>query len=110
MQITPAQTTLAALGDGQVMKDLATSIHDAIAAVGERGKPATVTLVITTAPMKSEARVVEAPLFFSGEVSAKLPKPEPQQHLFYVDDDGNPSRQPARQTGLPLSIAAREQS
>lgn len=112
MQIKPAQATLNALNDGHVMSELAEAIHDAIAAVNEYNKAATVTLTVTIAPMKKEGRLVDAPLLLSGEVSTKLPKPEPAQTLFYLDDDGNPTRTQTRQPDLPLSIAppAQEQS
>ena len=74
MQVKPAQTTLNALNDGNVMMELAQAIHDAIGAVTAHNKAVTVTLTVTIAPMKKDSRLAEAPLLFSGEVSSKLPK------------------------------------
>jgi hypothetical protein len=110
MQVKPAQATLNALGDGHVMAELAQAIHEAIGAVNAQNKAATVILTVTIAPMKKQGRLVDAPLLMSGEVSTKLPKPDPAQTLFYLDDDGNPTRTQTRQPDLPLSISpAKEQ-
>lgn len=105
MQVTPAQATLNALSEGQIMAELAQSIHDAVAAVNAHNKPASVTLTIAIAPMKKDGRLADAPLLISGEIGSKLPRPDPAQTLFYTDDNGNPTRTRTRQPDLPLSIA-----
>lgn len=111
MQIKSAQATLNELGEGHVMAEMAQAIHDAVVAVRDQNKGATVTLTVTINPMKKDGRLIDAPMFFSGEVTTKLPKPDAPQTLFYVDDDGNPTRTQTRQPDLPLSIStAKEQA
>ncbi len=100
MQIKPAQTTLNALSDGHIMAEMAQAIHDAVSAVNAQNKPGTVTLTVTIAPMKKDTRLIDSPLLFSGEVSSKLPRPDPAQTLFYVDEEGNPTRTQTRQPDL----------
>jgi hypothetical protein len=105
MQVKPAQSTLNALSDGHVMAELAQAIHEAIGAVNAQNKAATVTLTVTIAPMKKDAKLIDSPLLISGEVSTKLPRPDAAQTLFYVDDEGNPTRTQTRQPDLALSIS-----
>lgn len=106
MKIRPAQATLNELRDGRALEEMAQHIHDAIVAVREHGKAATVSLDIVIAPMKSgHEKLVEPPLIFTAEVTSKLPKPQPEATLFYTDADGNPTRTQTRQRGLDLSVA-----
>lgn len=106
-QIKPAQATLNALRDGQIMNELAQAIHDATCAMTDHNKPATVTLTMTFEPMKGvTAGLRETPLIVRAEVTTKLPKPEAPTTLFYKDEDGNPTQQaPARQPALGLTVA-----
>lgn len=93
-QIKPAQATLSALRDGQVMNELAQAFHDAATAVKNFGKPAKVTLEITVAPIKGTSQhLAEQPIVMVAEVLTKLPKEESPSTIFFVDVDGNPSRQ-----------------
>jgi len=102
--IRPAQATLNELRDGTVMNELAVAIHDAMAAVGEHNKAATVNLSITIRPLGTKG--VSGAFEMLADVSTKLPKAEPPSTLFFKDADGNPSRQQDRQRDLPgLSIA-----
>jgi hypothetical protein len=99
-KIKSAQATLNELRDGQVMNELAAAIHEATKAVKEHGKAATVTLDITVKPFQTKG-LAESPITVLAEVSSKLPKPEVPSTLFYIDGDGNPTRQPTRQNDLP---------
>lgn len=105
-QIKPAQATLNSLEDGQIMNKLAQAIHDATVSVRDEGKPAEVTLKIRFEPMKEVARgLKEAPIIAEAEVTTKLPKPDLPQTLYYLDEDGNPTRSaPERQPELGLSV------
>ena len=105
MKIRPAQATLNDLNSGQTMVALAEAIHEAISAVKQHGKPAIVSLDITVATMKDQHTFVNPPVVISGEVSSKLPKAPPPLTLFFVDEDGNPTRNQTREPELPLSIA-----
>lgn len=107
-KITPAQVTLNALRDGQVMNELAQAIHDATNAMLHHQKQATVTLTLTFDPMKGvvSAGLREAPLIVRAKVTTKLPEAEAPTTLFYADEDGNPTQQaPQRQAGLGLTVA-----
>lgn len=105
MKVRPAQATLNELRDGRAMDELAQHIHDAIAAVKEHGKAATVTLTIGVAPFKQQSNLIEPPVILTGEVTSKLPKPDPEATLFFVDGEGNPTRNKLREPELNLTIA-----
>jgi len=99
INIKPAQATLNSLRDGQVMNELAQSIHDATAAVQQFGKAAEVCLTIKLRPLGSKG--VSDAIEAVADVSTKLPKQEPPSTLFFIDRDGNPSRTQDRQQDLP---------
>ncbi len=107
MHIRPAIGTLNELRDGRALEEVAEQIHAAIEAVRAHGKPATVSLDITIAPMRvNQEKLVEPPLIFTAEVTSKLPKAQPEATIFFTDADGNPTRTQARQRGLDLSVAS----
>jgi hypothetical protein len=91
---------------GGATRELSAVIHEAIQAVKMHGKAAKVTIELTIAPMsKGAENLVEAPIVISDEITSKLPKPEPEKTLFYVDTEGNATRKPGeRQTGLDFQI------
>lgn len=90
------------------MNELAQAFHDATVSVRDFNKPAKVTLEITFEPMKGlDQGLKEAPILAIAEVTTKLPKAPLPQTLFYVDDDGNPTRStPERQPDLGLTVAS----
>lgn len=102
-----ATSILTEIRDGAAVNELSEAIHEAVQAVKQHGKPAKVTLDVTIAPLrKGTEHLVDAPMGFTAEVSSKLPKPDPDVSIFFVDGDGNPTRnQPERQTSLGLSVA-----
>lgn len=106
MKIRPAQATLNDLNNGNVMIALAEAIHEAVAAVKQFGKPGVVSLDITVSTMKDQNNLVNPPVVMSGEVTSKLPKAPPPLTLFFVDDDGNPTRNQAREPELNLTMAS----
>ena len=106
MRIKPAQATLNELNGGKLMIQLAEEIHAAVAAVKLHGKPATVSLDITISVIKDQNNLVNPAMMFAGEVTSKLPKAPPPLTLFFLDEDGNPTRNQApRDPELGLSIA-----
>lgn len=107
-----AMSILPELREGRAMVELSEHIHLAIAAVREHGKAAKVTLEITIAPLRGDAeKLVEAPLTFTAEAYSKLPEPDPEKTLMFVDNDGNPTRNPAeRQKDLGLTVAGSDTS
>ena len=99
---------LADLEKGRVAVQLSQAIHDAMGAAKIHGKAAQVTLTLDIRPPKEVGdRMVETPMFVAAEVTTKLPKPTPLVTLFYLDADGNATRQPTReQDDLPFSVAS----
>lgn len=102
--IRSVMTILPEIRAGQIITELSAAIHDAVAAVREHHKAATVTLKVTIAPSSNE-RLVEPVLVISAEVDTKLPKEVPQATVFFVDGDGNPTRTAEKQPDLGFSIA-----
>jgi hypothetical protein len=106
MNIRPAQATLNEIRGGDMLNELASAIHDAVAAVQEHGKAAVVSLKITIDIPKNMKNLADPYLVVTGEVDVKLPKPDSAQTLFKIDDGGNLTQNLSRaQNDLPLSIA-----
>jgi len=105
MNIRPAQAILNELQDGQALNQLAQAFHDSIAAVREHGKPATVTFTVTVGTLEGQHNLVEPPIIMTADVTTKLPKAKPPATIFFVDHDGNPTRNQTRQQDLGLTIA-----
>lgn len=107
MQPRSATAILAEIRDGQLIIEASTAILEAVAAVKEFGKPATVSIDLTIKPYSDRnAQLVEHPIIVVGEVTKKLPKPEVPATLFFVQDDGNATRNPPeRQQTLGLNVA-----
>ena len=107
MKLRPAQAILNEIEDGAALEALAQAFHDAIAAVREHGKPATVNLSITVGTLgENQHKLVEPPIIMQAEVTTKLPKAKPPATVFFVDQDGNATRNQTRQNDLDLKIAA----
>ncbi len=103
--IRSALNVLAELRGGQVVTEASAALHDALASVKEHNKAATVTITLKIAPL-SEARTVERPIEITAEISSKLPKAEPPATMFFIDEDGNPTRNPQpREPELGFSVA-----
>lgn len=102
--IRPALDTLRELDEGNFMDKLAVSIHDATSAVQHLGKKATITVTLEIAPLSKQT--LAAPVItMEAEIVSKLPKPDGNKALFYIDGDGNPTTQQQRQRGLDLQVA-----
>ncbi len=111
MKIRPAQAILNEIRDGEAMIELAQAFHDAIANVREHGKPATISVTISVGTLgESQHKLVEPPIIIKAKVQTKLFEPEPPATVFFVDQDGNATRNQTRQENLNLSIAIQEGS
>lgn len=105
--IRPALETLRELDNGNFMDKLAMAIHSATSGVTVLGKPAKVTVTLDFAPL-SKQQLTEPVITVESEIVTKLPKPEGQKAIFYVDGDGNPTTKQQRQRGLDLQVADRD--
>lgn len=106
--IRPALDTLRELDERRFMDKLALAIHDATSAVQHLGKPAKITVTLDFAPL-SKQKFVEPVITVDADITSKLPKPEGNKALFFIDEDGNPTTKQQRQRDLSLSIAGREE-
>lgn len=110
MSIRPAVAILNELRDGEALVELGQHLHDAIASVREHGKPATITVTITVGTLgENQHKLVTPPVIMSAKVKSKLYEPEPASTIFFVDQDGNATRNQTRQQDLELKIAAGQQ-
>lgn len=108
MKIRSAIAILNEVEEGAALERMAAAFHDAIAAVREYGKKATVNLAITIDTLgENQHKLVEPPVVMTAEVTTKLPKPPPPATVFFVDAEGNPSRNQTKQQELALTIAAK---
>ena len=102
--IKPALGILSELDDKNFLDKLAVAIHDATAAVTVLGKGAKIQITIDV-DMLSKKGMTEPVITMEAEINTKLPKPDANRALFFVDEDGNPTPNQQRQRGLDLSIA-----
>ena len=101
--MTVALNTLQNIRQGILLDQLSVAIHDAVNAVQHFGKPAEIIVKIGVLPMGTKG--VSDAVAFTGEVSTKLPKPELEQTLFFVDANGNPTTNQERTRQRSFDIA-----
>jgi hypothetical protein len=83
---------------GKTHRELGDGLHDLINRVRETGKKGTIVLAVKVEPMKGD----RDQLIISDEITLKLPEHERAASIYFVDDDGNPTRHDPRQMHLPL--------
>lgn len=81
---------------GASMQELSEALADVVRAVGETGKPGSVTLKVTVRPMKGDLAVT-----FTDEIVVKVPRGERGASIFFADDDGNLTRTNPNQLSFP---------
>lgn len=97
-QIKPFATTLQEIGSGVLAAHLAEQLQELTGAVVDTGKKGTLTLQITVAPLKA-GNVKN--LVATAKTTLKTPAEEPAS-VFFVDKDGNLTRDDPDQPMLPL--------
>lgn len=106
MNIRPAQAILNEIRDGEVLVELAQAFHDCIANVREHGKLSTITVTITVGTLgENQHKLVTPPVIMTAKVKTKLYEPDPAATIFFVDQDGNATRNQTRQQEIALSVA-----
>lgn len=102
-----ATAIIAEVRNGHLVVEASEAIKTAIAAVGEHGKKAVVTIDLTIMPPhKGAEHLIDAPILITGEVTTKLPKADPEPSLFFVGKDGNATQNPSpRDGGLQFGVA-----
>jgi len=100
-QDTPAQTAefaafLVQHLAGRSHEEVSAEFHQLLSAVNEHGKKGSLTLTVTVEPPKGH--IDGAPVVISVDSTLKAPKASAPPSLYFVDDDGNATRNDPRQT------------
>lgn len=86
------------------MDKLAVQIHDAVSAVHVLGKASKVTIVLDVSPLTKQT-LSEPAITIEATITTKLPQPDGNKALFFIDVDGNPTTRQQRQKSLELGVA-----
>ncbi|MGH3587672.1 MAG: hypothetical protein ACRDQ0_15260 [Pseudonocardia sp.] len=89
--------------NGRVHKTISGELHQLLQAVSAHGKKGA--LVIKVAVEPSKGHVEGDPLAISVETDLKAPKSTPPAAIYFVDDDGRPTRNDPRQIALEFRPA-----
>lgn len=108
--IRPAIDTLRELNGGRLLDDLAVHLVAACNAVRDPHKGAEVNVSIKIKPYSAKGtKLIEQPIFFVADVTSKLPQPEKEGRVFFLDQHGNPlSNPPRREAQLDLHVASKD--
>lgn len=91
-RVRPFADFLAELRHGAVHGELSAALHDLIESVRTTGKSGSIALVVKVGQHKGTGM-----LSIDDTVSTKMPAPERDSSLWFVDEDGNASRDNPRQ-------------
>ena len=80
---------------GRSHEEISQEFHKLLAAVNEHGKKGSLTITVTAEPPKGH--IDGAPVAISVDSVLKAPKASTPPSLYFVDDDGNASRNDPRQ-------------
>lgn len=97
--IRPFAAVLQDLNGGTVATRLGAELHDLIEKVTATGKAGTLTLSVQVKPIAKNATDT---LNIAAAVVVKAPKEDAPVTVFFVDGDGNPTRNNPVQPALPL--------
>jgi hypothetical protein len=81
---------------GRSHEEISDEFHQLLAAVNEHGKKGSLVITVTAEPPKGH--IDGAPVAISIDSTLKAPKASAPPSLYFVDDDGNASRNDPRQT------------
>ncbi len=83
---------------GEAHERVSADFHELLAAVNEHGKKGSLTLTVSVEPPKGG--MDGSPVAISIDSALKAPKASAPPSLYYVDDDGRPTRNDPRQTSV----------
>lgn len=101
-QIRPFSEVLLQQARGRTHDDLSIGLHKLIAAVQDTGKAGKLQLTIDVRPLKGDTNTLQV----VAAVTSKVPQVDQPASIFFVDDDGNLTRNDPRQMSLPLRDAS----
>lgn len=81
---------------GRANEEISGEFHALLAAVNEHGKKGQLTIKVTVEPPKGH--IDGAPVAISIDSELKAPKASAPPSIYFVDDDGNATRNDPRQT------------
>jgi len=93
--VRPFAAVLQELDKGRVHSELSEKLHELIAAAQNTGKAGQITFTVAVTPDPKTDM-----LRFATKVAAKMPAAQRAESLFFVDRDGNPTRQDPHQIAL----------
>lgn len=88
---------------GRTHEEIGVELHQLLEAVKAHGKKGSLTITVVIEPPSNG--VEGAPLPIGIEYAAKAPKAAAPKNLYFLDDEGNPTRQDPRQMALDLRTA-----
>lgn len=88
---------------GRVHEQVSEEMHTLLAAVAEHGKKGSLTLTVSVEPPKGA--VDGGPLAIAVDTALKAPKAATPPAIYFVDDEGNPTRNDPRQMALDFRSA-----
>jgi len=95
-QIRPFAELLTLLDHGAAHAEASRVLHDLSNAVRDTGKAGNMTIRVELKPLKGST----SQLVVSAQVGSKLPKSEPAAAVFFIDDDGNLTRNDPKQLSI----------
>ena len=101
VHIRPFAQMLTILDHGAAHDEASRSLHDLVSAVRDLGRSGNLTIKIDVQPMKGAKDQV----ILTAQVSTKMPKSDPTSQMFFIDNEGNLTRNDPRQppiTGLTV--------
>lgn len=102
-ELRPALEVLRELDNGNLLDKIALALHDASQTTTALGKGSSVTVTFSLG-LLTQKNLSEPVISMSAVVDSKLPKPDPHQSLFFIDEDGAFSKKPTRQAETGLTI------
>ncbi len=88
---------------GRAHEEISTEMHRLLAAVTEHGKKGTLAIVVTIAP--PQGHIDGGPLAIAVDSVLKAPKASAPPAIYFVDGDGNATRNDPRQIAIDFRTA-----
>jgi hypothetical protein len=89
---------------GRAHEQISDEMHDLLAAVDEHGRKGSLTITVTVEPPKGS--VDGGPVAIAIESALKAPKAVAPPAIYFVDHDGNPTRNDPRQMAFDVRDVA----
>jgi hypothetical protein len=88
---------------GRSHEQISAELHELLGAVAEHGKKGSLTITVSVEP--SKGHIDGAPLTIGIESTLKAPRASAPPAIYFMDGDGNPTRNDPRQMSFDLRTA-----